>query len=101
LEFLRSRASDRKLRLFVADVARVLKSVFGNEQEVVAEMMEQVAEGQMTEENFERWLLRGMPSLWEHRAPGGNLPTSWESARSAAWDRFKLAPLETGEVITP
>jgi hypothetical protein len=100
LEFLRGKASNRKLRLFIADGVKTLGAIFGKDQEVLSEMHEQVAEGQATEEDLERFLLRGMPELWEHRAPGGNLPSVWELARMVVRDRFKLAPLERSEVVT-
>jgi hypothetical protein len=100
LEALRGKASDRKLRLFLADSVRALASLFGNEQEELSEIHERVADGEATEEDLERFLLRDMPGLWVHRAPGGNLPGVWESARMAVRDRFKLAPLETTETIT-
>ncbi len=101
LEFLRGKGSGRKLRLFIADGVRVLGLRFGKEQEALSEMHERVAEGQATEADLERWLLRDLPWLWEHRAPGGNLPGVWESARMLVRDRFKLAPLEKREIVTP
>ncbi len=101
LEYLRGKSSDRKLRLFIAHGVRTLASLFGKEQEELSEMHERVADGQASEEDLERMLLRGMPELWEHRAPGGDLLPVWESARLAVRERFKLSPLETNEVVTP
>ncbi len=103
LEFLRhgGRASDRKLRLFIAHSTRTLGSVFGTWQDECSQMHERVAEGQATEEDLERFLLRDMPELWEHRAPGGNLLPVWQSARLAVRDRFKLVPLRPNEIPKP
>ena len=92
LEALRGKASDRKLRLFLADSVRALAAIFGHEQEELSEIHERVADGEATEEDLERFLLRDMPGLWAHRAPVGNLPGVWESARMAVRDRWKLAP---------
>lgn len=100
LELLGNKCSKRKMRLFVADGVQSLESIFGTEQKVLAEMHERVAEGQATEEDLERFLLRDMPELWEHRAPGGNLPSVWQSARMGVRERFKLAPLEKSELVT-
>jgi hypothetical protein len=100
LRFLQGKASDRKLRLFIAEGVRSLEPILGNEQKVLAEMHEQVAEGRATEEDLERFLLRDMPELWEHRAPGGNLPSVWQSARMVVRDRFKLAPLKKNGSVT-
>jgi hypothetical protein len=100
LEYLRGKASERKLRLFVADGVRSLVSIFGQDQEVLAEMHERVAEGRASLEDLERFLLRDMPELWEHRAPGGNLSSAWDTARMVVRDRFKLAPLEKCDVVT-
>jgi hypothetical protein len=100
LAFLRGKASDRKLRLFIADGVKSLESIFGDGQKRLAQMHEQVADGLATEEDLERFLLRGMPELWEHRAPGGNLPSIEQIARMVVRDRFKLAPLQKGERVT-
>jgi hypothetical protein len=101
LELVTSEASKRKLRLFVADGVNALASIFGKDEEVLAEMHERVAEGQATEEDLERYLLRNMPELWEHRAPSGNLPSVWETARMLVRDRYKLAPQYRGDVPRP
>jgi hypothetical protein len=100
LELLGDHSSRRKMRLFIAEGARSLETLFGNDQKVLAELQEQVAESKATEEDLERFLLRDWPELWEHRAPGGNLPSVWQSARMVVRDRFKLAPLEKNEVVT-
>jgi hypothetical protein len=100
LELLGDHCSRRKLRLFIAEGVRSLEPIFKNDQKVLAALHEQVAEGQATEEDLERHLLRNMPDLWEHRAPGGNLPSVWQSARTLVRERFKLAPLEKNEVVT-
>ncbi len=99
LEILGNNCSKRKLRLFIADGVKALVSIFGKDEEVLAEMHERVAEGQASEEDLERFLLRNMPDLWEHRAPGGNLPSVWDTARMVVHDRFKLAPLVQSEAV--
>ena len=101
LDFLRGKASDRKLRLFVAHGVARFASVFGADQNVLAELHVRVAEGDATEEDLERFLLSNMPELWENRAPGGNLPPVWDSARMAARERFKLVPLHASDIATP
>src|SRR5262245_43097982 len=100
LELLGRNCSNRKLRLFIADGVKALALIFGKDEEVLAELHERVAEKQASEEDLERFLLRDMPELWEHRAPGGNLPSVWDTARMLVRDRFELVPLETSEVIT-
>jgi hypothetical protein len=101
LEFLRGKASDRKLRLFVADGVKALGTVLGEDEVALARLHERVADGQATEEDLERFLLRGMPELWAHRAPGGNMPPLWDTARMVARDRFKLAPQWSSDTVTP
>jgi hypothetical protein len=100
LEFLRGKASDRKLRLFVADGVKTLGTIFGEDELELAGLHERVADGDATEEDLERFLLRGMPELWAHRAPGGNLPPLWDTARMVARDRFKLAPQWPSDTVT-
>src|SRR5689334_22406177 len=100
LERLGHTCSKRKLRLFVADGVKALALIFGKDEELLAEMHERVAERQASEEDLERFLLRDMPELWEHRAPGGNLPSVWDTARMLVHDRFKLAPWK-GAKLSP
>jgi hypothetical protein len=99
LEFLRGRASDRKLLLFVADTARAMPPMPVFEQEDVAKMYERVAEGQLTEDDFARWSLRHLPGM--RPPPGGTLPDKWEVARRGARERYRYAPLAVTRPITP
>jgi hypothetical protein len=99
LELLGENASKRKLRLFIAHGVTVIGTLFGENKEL-AELHERVAEGLATEEDLERFLLRDMQFLWDHRAPGGNLPSVGQTARLVVRERFKLAPLEKSQAIT-
>jgi len=100
LDHLGAHCSRRKLRLFVAAGARSLASVLGNDQELLADLHEQVADGQATRDDLEWVLLGGMRGLWLHRAPDGNLPSEWQSARMVVRERYKLSPLQKNEVVT-
>jgi hypothetical protein len=106
LEFLGNKGSKRKLRLFIADGVKTLALIFEKDQEaladqeVLAEMHERVAEGQASEEDLERFLVRNMPELWDHRAPGGNLSSVWDTARTVVQERLKLLPLEKSAAVT-
>lgn len=93
LDFLGKDCSKRKLRLFIADAAKMLGAILGEQVEEVAEMHERVADGEATEEDLERLLLRDMPDLWEHRPPGGSLSPVWQTAKTAVHDRLSHAPL--------
>jgi hypothetical protein len=85
LSFLR--ASDRKLRLFVAACARSLRPVFGDQQEVVAVMYERQADGEASEQDLLR-VLAG--ELFDRLYPDGVIPPNhelqpvWQLARTAA-----------------
>jgi hypothetical protein len=71
LAFLRGRASDRKLWLFVAVCARTSRLVFGDEQVAVGDAYERQADGLASEEVVIRVLLGRM---FDYLCPEGVVP---------------------------
>jgi hypothetical protein len=64
LEFLRGKASDRKLRLFAVACCRRIWSVVSSDQHRLAEMTERYADGQATQEELLAALQEAHDSDW-------------------------------------
>jgi hypothetical protein len=64
LDHLGAHCSRRNLQPFGAAGVRSLASVLGNDQELLADLQEQVADGLATRDDLEWFLIGGMRELW-------------------------------------
>jgi hypothetical protein len=79
LEFLRGKASDRKLRLFAVGCCRRIWSVVASDQQRLAELTERYADGQATQEELLAAIEEAHDSDW-------TAGLAFEEATGFGWD---------------